>query len=60
MFPFKFKGKTYNDCTYDKGKSNAWCSTKVDEFGEHVDGHWIKCKAMYDNTKKNTFCIGTT
>jgi len=49
IFPFTWSatGKTYNECAFeaDKGDTYAWCSTKVDASGNHVNGggHWGKC-----------------
>ena len=45
IFPFTYKGKVYNSCTLDGDSSQgAWCSTSVDEFGNHVGGsHWGIC-----------------
>ena len=41
QFPFKYKSITYNQCTIDGNEENetsAWCSTKVDDSGNHVAG----------------------
>jgi len=39
IFPFKFKGVTYNGCPVDLvDKDRRWCSTKVDRSGNHVTG----------------------
>ena len=41
IFPFKYRGKTYNCCTFDDNyatDTDAWCSTKVDRTGEHLSG----------------------
>ena len=39
IFPFIFKGVTYNACPPDpKEKSETWCSTKVDGNKNHVTG----------------------
>jgi len=42
--PFKFvpTNKTYYGCTYDTS-TEPWCSTKVNEFGYHLSGHWGVC-----------------
>jgi len=44
IFPFKWirTGKTYTECTTDGGNEH-WCSTKVDEDGEHLSGNWGEC-----------------
>ena len=46
MFPFIYKGKEYNECTFQKGDVKAWCSTKVDGNGKHVGGQrqWGYCE----------------
>ena len=41
IFPFKYKDKRYNECTKD-GHSKFWCSTKVDENGNH-EKKWGNC-----------------
>ena len=43
IFPFKHKDKWYNECTKDDhSESKFWCSTKVDENGNH-DKEWGNC-----------------
>ena len=54
VFPFKFRGLTYNNCTTADNApedKNAWCSTKVDEFGNHVgeQGNWGICETRCQN-----------
>jgi hypothetical protein len=39
VFPFRFAGTTYTECTYtysDDGR--PWCSTKTDRRGRHIGG----------------------
>ena len=47
VFPFKFNGKTYENCTTDVlGDSqtpNAWCATETDESGAMVEGKFGEC-----------------
>ena len=45
LFPFTYKGKMYTNCTLDGDSSGgSWCSTLVDESGNHVGGqHWGTC-----------------
>jgi hypothetical protein len=45
VFPFSFRGSTFNSCTNEGGdvSSELWCSTKTDEFGNHVRGNWEIC-----------------
>merc|ERR1719219_550576 len=39
IFPFTWKGVTYNGCPVDPQESTErWCSTKVDSAGNHVTG----------------------
>merc|ERR1719210_1519988 len=39
VFPFKFKDKTFFGCTiFSDPDDRFWCSTKVDEDGNHVVG----------------------
>lgn len=39
VFPFKFKGKTYNGCPPDLANpGRGWCSTQTDSNGNHVSG----------------------
>jgi len=39
IFPFTFRGKTYNGCPIDPDDSRErWCSTKVDSRGRHIGG----------------------
>ena len=42
VFPFNYMGVVYNACI-GIGHSTFWCSTKVDEDGNHVDGNWGNC-----------------
>ena len=42
IFPFKFDGSTYYNCKHEDD-SPSWCSTKVDENGNHVKGNWGDC-----------------
>ena len=40
IFPFEFRGITYNCCTKDGNEdpsADAWCSTKVDESGKDYE-----------------------
>ena len=51
IFPFKLNAGTeneitYNTCTRDLQDPSgpAWCSTKVDESGGHIEGHYGFCE----------------
>ena len=59
VFPFIFKGITYNWCTKDgneSGDTEAWCATKVDGSGEYERGttNWgfcePKCQPKHDSS----------
>ena len=41
MFPFKFKGTTYSECT-SKGSSSPWCSTSTTADGSY-NGKYGTC-----------------
>jgi len=46
MFPFTFRGIVYNTCiTEGDEQGQPWCSTKTDEWGNHVSnkGNWGHC-----------------
>ena len=46
IFPFKFDGQTWNTCTnVDDPSGPYWCSTKVDDQGNHIggQGNWGNC-----------------
>jgi hypothetical protein len=45
VFPFTYKGKTYNECTtnYAIGHATSWCSVETDKDGNHIDGRYGKC-----------------
>jgi hypothetical protein len=45
VFPFTFMEVEHMGCTTIDGDQNPWCSTLVDENGEHVTGggHWEYC-----------------
>ena len=38
QFPFTFDNRTYTSCTQAANSSQAWCSTKVDQFSHHISG----------------------
>ena len=48
VFPFKFNGVVERCCTTRGDASNgAWCSTKVDDEGNHIggQGNWGNCES---------------
>ena len=40
-FPFRWNGKKYKSCVFKI--PGAWCSTKVNNNGSHLYGHWGTC-----------------
>ena len=47
VFPFKKHGKTCPGptcCNLDDDPKGNWCSTKTDENGNHIAGHFGYCK----------------
>ena len=42
VFPFIYKGKTYEQCTRED-HHEPWCATKVDSNGVLVTGRWGPC-----------------
>ena len=47
VFPFNYMDTTINTCTTIDGDERPWCSTQVDENGDHVAnvGAWGYCDA---------------
>ena len=46
VFPFTDSGKTCDGpycCNTDNDAKGSWCSTKVDENGAHIAGHYGYC-----------------
>lgn len=43
IFPFKFAGRTYSECITLGNNGTAWCSTRTDEFGNHIIGFEEEC-----------------
>merc|ERR1711990_366042 len=44
VFPFSFRGRTYNGCTTISLKK-LWCSTRTDSNGKHIRGQWGYCNS---------------
>ena len=46
QFPFIFDGITYTSCTRAGNATKPWCSTKVDQFNNHISSEdtiiWLK------------------
>ena len=50
IFPFTYKGKTYEGCTRDPGHSGrrgdySWCATSVDSYGVAQRGSYSSCSS---------------
>jgi hypothetical protein len=45
VFPFKHKGNTFITCALESNDDKHWCSTLVDDAGEHIagKGNWGHC-----------------
>merc|ERR1712110_321975 len=44
IFPFKFKGKTYNQCTTDESENGKpRCAYRVNKQGKVRNGKWAEC-----------------
>ena len=43
IFPFKYLGKTYSECTFDDD-TEPWCATALDMFGNMVEGSKGRCE----------------
>jgi len=44
VFPFTYKGKTYNSCTNDATTNNEpWCAYETQRNGNAVPGKWEDC-----------------
>ena len=44
IFPFTFRGQTFNRCTTDfDPDGRRWCSVEVDLNGNHINGQWGYC-----------------
>ena len=54
QFPFTFQGTKYTECTAESDpQDRLWCSTKVDDNGDHVqnEGQWGHCSSECQDTK---------
>lgn len=43
MFPFIWKGVTYEGCTKADNNGQAWCATSYKPGGTNIDG-WTNCR----------------
>ena len=58
IFPFTYNGKTCPGptcCNLDNASKGAWCSTKVDANGNHIDGNYGYCKGTVCGGKFSVF-----
>ena len=48
-FPFRYENVIYEGCT-DAGHRNGtvWCSTRVNDKGEHIAGRWGNCQPLLE------------
>jgi hypothetical protein len=54
IFPFRYNGQDFSECiTIDDPEYKLWCSTRVDETGEHVPdgGFWGHCGPECEENK---------
>jgi hypothetical protein len=57
IFPFKYQDILFNECTtLNDPDGKFWCSTKVDESGNHVvgQGEWGYCDPDCETEKPET------
>ena len=52
IFPFKYLGKTYSECTFDDD-IEPWCATALDMFGNMVEGKKGQCGEDCDVSQPN-------
>lgn len=46
VFPFIYQGRRFTACTtVDDPAGKAWCSTRTDEYNEHVSANWGHCNS---------------
>merc|ERR1712064_221109 len=45
VFPFTYMGTTYTSCTNAGGFQTPWCSTKTDQYGNHIIGNYGDCNS---------------
>ena len=46
IFPFTLYGIKHDACTLQETPNGKpWCSVKVDDQGNHLDGHWSACSS---------------
>jgi len=58
IFPFKFKGKTYNQCTTDESiNGKPRCAYKVNKQGKVANGKWAECEPGCPGTEVDSETI---
>jgi len=43
MFPFKWKGTVYRECTSHMNSGKLWCPTQLDHLNGYIEGQWGNC-----------------
>merc|ERR1711983_386761 len=59
IFPFRYKGVVYNECT-TIDRISAWCSTSTDNAGTHVEGNEGFCPSSCPLSNESTSCTPGT
>ena len=44
VFPFKYKGISYDKCTAAESDSGPWCANRIDKDGAVIIGQWGDCE----------------
>merc|ERR1712051_1181286 len=60
IFPFKVDGFAYHTCKLDEKDGSRWCSTKIDESGQHLQGNWGNCRSDCEPVHTTTTTKATT
>ena len=55
MFPFTHFDDTFTECTTVENNNIPWCSTKVDQSGNHIIGNWGDCADSCVNDDSVTY-----
>jgi len=45
VFPFKWNGTVYRECTTHMNSGQLWCPTEVDHLNGYIDNKWGNCAA---------------
>ena len=45
VFPFKWNGTVYRECTSHMNSGQLWCPTEVDHLNGYIDNKWGNCAA---------------